>query len=101
MPEIKLELGKLMAQVEALQKQLGEIKKEVCTTKNQVDTVHSELLNFMSSVQTKNTCSQLHEKLSKDFVLRSEIAPLKSVIHIISLTTVSAICLAFIQLILK
>lgn len=101
MPEIKLELGKLMAQVETLQKQLGDIKKEICISKTQITDVHTELLNFMNTVQSKNTCQQIHEKLSKDYMLRSEIAPLKSIAGIISLTTISALCLAFIQLILK
>lgn len=101
MTELSLELGKLMAQVDALQKQLTDIKKEVCSTKNQIVGVHTELLNFMGTVQQKTACQSLHDRIGKDFILRTEITPIKSVLNIIALTTITAICVAFMNLILK
>ena len=100
-PHINLELGKLMATVEALQKQLVELKKDMQILNNQITKVHSELLNFMGNVQTKSACSFIHETLAKNFVQRSEIAPIKTLISAISITTVTAICVAILNLIFK
>lgn len=101
MPAFSLEIGKLMAQVDTLQKQLADIKKEVCCTKNQITSVHTELLNFMGTVQQKSACQTLHEKISKDFIARQEIAPVKFILNIIAATTVTAICVTIMNLILK
>lgn len=101
MTEVSLELGKLMAQVDALQKQLTDIKKDVCSTKNQITSVHTELINFMGTVQKKTACQNMHEKISKDFISRTEITPIKSILNVIALTTLTAICVAFMNLILK
>lgn len=101
MPPLSLELGKLMAQVETLQKQLSEIKNEVCALKKQITDVHAELLNFMGTVQPKSACQALHDKLHQNFIQRVEMAPFKSVLSVIALTTVTAICFAVLNLIFK
>lgn len=99
--EFSLEIGKLMAQVDILQNQLSDIKKEVCSTKNQIVSVHSELLNFMGKVQHKTACQTLHDKMNKDFISRSEITPIKSILNVIAVTTITAICVALMNLIIK
>ncbi len=101
MSDIQRELGKLMAFVEAQQKQLSEIKKEVSLTKSQITDVHTELLNFMALVQTKKTCSALHDRLNQNFIGRAELAPFKAVLNVVALTTATTICVAFLNLILK
>ena len=96
-----MEIGKLMAQVDTLQKQLLSIQKEISQTKNQITDVHTELLNFMATVQKKSACQSLHDKLAETYVAKSEIAPLKACAGMIALTTVTALIAAFFNLILK
>ena len=96
-----LELGKLMAQVGALQQQLTDIKKEVTQAKNQMMHVHTELLNFMGTVQSKTACQIIHDKMKADYVMRAEIAPMKAILGVIALTTTTAICMAVVELIFK
>ena len=100
-PHINLELGKLMATVEALQKQMVDLKKDMQGLNSQIGKVHTELLNFMGTVQTKSACALLHDSLAKTYIQRTEIAPLKALVSTISITTVTAICVAFLNLILK
>lgn len=101
MPTLIIEIGKLMGQVETLQKQLTDIKKDIAQSKKQIADVHEELLNFMGSVQHKNTCQAIHDRLTKEYVPRSELAPIKAIAGMIALTTVTAISAAFFNLILK
>ena len=101
MPTLTMEIGKLMAQVDTLQKQLVTIQKEISQTKNQIADVHTELLNFMATVQKKSVCQGIHDKLAELYVPRSEIAPLKACAGMIALTTITAIIAAFFNLILK
>ena len=101
MRDHQVELGKLMAQVETLQKQLADIKKDVSVSKKQITDLHDELINFMSQVQTKNVCQTLHDKLGKEFIPRVELAPIRAVLNVIVLTTATAICAAILNLILK
>jgi len=99
-PHINLELGKLMATVEALQKQLIELKKDMQELNHQITKVHTELLNFTGNVQTKSACNLIHNSLAKNYVQRSEIAPIKALLNAISITTATAICIAILNLIL-
>ncbi len=101
MPTLTMEIGKLMGQVDTLQKQLSEIKKDICQTKKQISDVHTELLNFMGTVQKKTACQAIHDRLVQDYMPRAEIAPLKSIAGMIALTTVTAIAAAIFNLILK
>lgn len=101
MATISIELGKLMALVDTLQKQLVDIKKEVCLAKTQITDVHTELINFMGTVQPKAACQALHESLRREFVPRVEIAPIKTIINVIVVSTAAAICAALLNLILK
>lgn len=96
-----LEIGKLMAQVDALQKQLTEIKKEVCSTKKQIVDVHTELINFMGNVQCKTDCQLLRDKINKEYMLKKELAPVRFVLNIMAASAITAICVAFMNLILK
>ena len=73
-PTLSMEIGKLMASVALLQQQLSEIKQ-------QVDT--------------------LNTNLKREFVLRSEIAPIKNLIGLIVATTGTALVMALLNLILK
>ena len=98
---ISLEIGRLMALADSQQKQLVEIKKQVSDLCTQISGVHTELLNFMGSVQNKSTCHAIHDKLQQEFVLRREIAPIRSLTGAIALTTVTAISIALLNLILK
>lgn len=101
MATLTMEIGKLMAQVDSLQKQLALIQKEISQTKNQIASVHTELLNFMGTVQEKTVCQAFRERLVKEYIPRSEIAPIKAFLGMIALTTVTAIGAAFFNLILK
>ncbi|MBR5130397.1 MAG: hypothetical protein IKV03_04150 [Alphaproteobacteria bacterium] len=101
MTQYTLEIGKLMAQVDTLQKQLTDIKKEVCSTKKQIVDVHTELINFMGTVQLKGNCRILYDKIGKDFISRQELAPIRNILNIMAATAVTAICVALMNLILK
>ena len=101
MRDHQVELGKLMARVETLQKQLADIKKDVSVSKKQITDLHDELVNFMAQVQTKNVCQILHDKLGKECIPRVELAPIRAVLNVVVLTTATAICAALLNLILK
>ena len=92
MATLTMEIGKLMALVDTLQKQLVDIKKEIGQTKNQIADVHSELLNFMTTVQKKTVCQNWQDKIARDYVPRAGM---------IALTTITALVAAFLNLILK
>ena len=96
-----LEIGRLMALDDSQQKQLAEIKKQVADLCHQITDVHTELLNFMGSVQNKVSCQEIHNQLRQEFVLRREIAPIRSLTGAIALTTATAICIALLNLIFK
>ena len=96
-----IEIGRLMALADSQQKQLAEIKKQVADLCNHITSVHTELLNFMGSVQNKSACQTIHDKLHQEFVMRREIAPIRSLISAIALTTATAISIALLNLILK
>lgn len=98
---ISLEIGRLMALADSQQKQLVEIKKQVSDLGTQISGVHTELLNFMGNVQNKSTCQEIHNQLRQEFVLRREIAPIRSLTGAIALTTATAISIALLNLILK
>ena len=55
----------------------------------------------MATVQKKSVCQAIHDKLAQNYVAKSEIAPLKAFVGMITLTTVTAIGAAFFNLILK
>ena len=101
MPTLTMEIGKLMAQVDTLKNQLVVIQKDIAQTKKQITDVHTELLNFMATVQQKSVCQAIHERLQTTFAARSEIAPLKAGAGMIVLTTVTALGAAVFNLILK
>ena len=73
-PTLSMEIGKLMASVTLLQQQLTEIKQ-------QVDTLYSNLKG--------------------EFILRSEIMPIKNLFGLIVATTGTALVMASLNLILK
>ncbi len=98
---LTMETGKLMATVSNLQNELGHIKKEMHTLNNQVMKVHDDLIGFMGTVQTKGSCEHIQRILKSDYVQRSELAPFKAILGAVSLTTVTAITVAILNLILK
>ncbi len=101
MPTLTMEIGKLMGQVDTLQKQLADIKKDITQTKTQIADIHTELLNFMGTVQQKTSCQAIQERLAKEYMSRTELAPIKAIAGMIALTTVTALSAAFFNLILK
>ena len=98
---LTIETGKLMATVANLQTELSCIKKEIHALSNHIMSVHDELVAFMGTVQTKTVCERIHQTLKSDYVQKSELAPFKAILGAISLTTVTAICVALLNLILK
>jgi len=98
---LTIETGKLMATVANLQTELACIKKEIHALSNQIMSVHDELVAFMGNVQTKTVCDRVHQALKSEYVQRAELAPFKTILGAISLTTVTAICVALLNLILK
>ena len=98
---LSIEIGRLMALADSQQKQLAEIKRQVSDLCNQITSVHTELLNFMGAVQQKKSCQEIHNQLRQEFVLRREIAPIRSLTGAIALTVATAICIALLNLILK
>ena len=101
LPNLTIEMGKLMATVAALQSQLNEIKKEVTSLNTHLLNVHNELSSFMANVQPKSVCQRLHEQLKSEYVTRAEIGPFKTLLGTICATTVTAISVALLNLILK
>ena len=98
---LTIETGKLMATVANLQTELACIKKEMHALNNHIMSVHDELVSFMNTVQTKSSCEKIHQVLKSDYVQRAELAPFKTILGAISITTVTAICVALFNLILK
>ena len=98
---LTIETGKLMATVANLQSELTGIKKEMRALNALVMNVHDELVSFMGRVQTKTSCERLHQSLKSDYVQRAELAPFKTILGAISATTVAAISVALLNLILK
>ena len=100
-PNLTIETGKLMATVANLQSDLASIKKEMRALNAHVMSVHDELVSFMGTVQTKACCDHIHQALKTDYVQRAELAPFKTILGAISATTVAAISVALLNLILK
>ena len=98
---LTIETGKLMATVANLQNELACIKKEMRSLNAHVLSVHDELVTFMGTVQNKTACERIHQALKSDYVQRAELAPVKTILGAISVTTVTAICVALLNLILK
>ena len=98
---LTIEIGKLMSSVHTLQESLSELKKEVDIWGQKIASVHDELIHFMGSVQNKNTCQILHDKIKSEFVLRQEIAPIKNLVGLIVAATGTALVVALLNLILK
>ena len=98
---LTMETGKLMATVANLQSELSSIKKEIRTLNNHVISVHDELVGFIGNVQTKTVCERIHQNLKTDYVQRAELAPFRTILGAISVTTITAICMAVMNIILK
>ncbi|MBQ4472395.1 MAG: hypothetical protein II942_04055 [Alphaproteobacteria bacterium] len=98
---LNIEMGKLMASVVNLQTEVCDIKNELHTLSKYVLSVHDELMNFIGRVQTKSVCERVHDQIKKDYVARSELAPVKTILGAISVTTATAICVALLNLIFK
>lgn len=98
---LTIETGKLMATVANLKDELLGIKKEMRTLNTHVMSVHDELVSFMGTVQNKTMCERIHQSLKTDYVQRAELAPFKTILGAISVTTVTAICVALLNMILK
>ncbi len=88
----ELEIGKLMAHFEALQQRLDDVRKGMEDTNQRLIKWHREFENFAGDIM---------EKMEKRFILRSEVAPLKAVLSVVAVATVSAICLTLSELIFK
>ena len=92
MTKFELEIGKLMAQFDSLQQRLDIVTKGMENTNRQLIKWQLDFEQFAGDIM---------EKMEKRFILRSEIAPIKSVLSVIAVATISAICLTLSELILK
>lgn len=84
MTQFDVEIGKLMAQFESVQQRIDELKKGMDNTNKQLQIWRKDFDCFTGEIM---------EKMEKRFVLRSELAPIKAVLSVIAVATVSAICL--------
>lgn len=92
MPTIQVEIGKLMAQFSGLSLQIEELKKGMENTNRQLMKLHGEFTSFSSKIG---------KEMEARFLTRSEIAPLKAVLSVVAVTTLSAICLTVTEMILN
>ena len=92
MTAFELEIGKLMAQFDSLQQRLDDVRKGMDNANKQLMKWHQEFENFAGDIM---------EKMEKRFILRSEIAPIKAMLSVIAVATVSAICLTLSELFFK
>ena len=90
MTRFELEIGKLMAQFDSLQQRLDIVTKAMDDTNKQIMKWRRDFEIFSSEIM---------EKMEKRFILRSEIAPIKSVLSVVAVATLSAICLTLSELI--
>lgn len=88
----ELEIGKLMAQFESLQHRLDDVRRGMENTNKQLEKWHQEFENFSGDIM---------EKMEKRFILRSEIAPIKAILSVVFVATLSAVCLTLSELIFK
>ena len=92
MTAFELEIGKLMAQFDSLQQRLDDVRKGMENTNKQLMKWHQEFEIFAGDIM---------EKMEKRFILRSEIAPIKAMLSIVAVATVSAIFLTLSELFFK
>lgn len=90
MTRFELEIGKLMAQFDSLQQRLDIVTKGMDDTNKQIMKWHHDFEKFTGEIM---------EKMEKRFILRSEIAPIKSVLSVVAVATLSAICLTLSELV--
>ena len=90
MTTFELEIGKLMAQFDSLQKRIDDVQKGMESTNRQLAKWHSDFSDFTGAIM---------DKIEQKFVLRSEIAPIKAVLSLVAAATLSAICLNLSELI--
>ena len=92
MTAFELEIGKLMAQFDSLQQRLDDVRRGMDNTNKQLAKWHDEFENFAGDIM---------EKMEKRFILRSEIAPVKTILSVVTVATISAICISLSQLFFK
>ncbi len=79
---IDIEFGKVIARLDAVQKDVSEMKK-------QIDFLHQQVVSLPNILEKEN---------EKRFITRIEIMPIKNALSMITLTTISAICMGLVQL---
>lgn len=89
MAEIKIEMGKLMAQFSSLNQAISELKKGMENTNKEVLKLHTELMGLSGSI---------FQKMEKTYIKRSELAPIKGLLSVAAVTLFSAICLSITEL---
>ena len=92
MTRFELEIGKLMAQFDALQQRLDTVSKGMDDTNKRLMSWHQDFENFTGEIM---------EKMEKRFILRSEIEPIKAILSVVAVTTLSAICLTLSEIFFK
>jgi|GEM_PF-2985757 len=90
MPQIQIEMGKLMAQFSALNHTLNILQDKMEKTTMKLDNLHHEFTSF-------SDCLIPH--MSRHFILRSELAPFKRLLSVVAVTLFSAICISLTELI--
>ena len=91
MAEIKIEMGKLMAQFSSLNASLQTLQNKMENTTSKLDNLHREFLSFTDT---------LLPQMTQHFIRRSELAPFKRLLSVVAVTLFSAICLSLTELIL-
>ena len=89
MTRFELEIGKLIAQFNSLQQQLDVVTKGMDNTNKQLMKLHANFENFSREIM---------EKMERKFILRSEMAPIKSILSVVAVAMISAICLTLSEL---
>ncbi len=77
-----IELGKLMARLDAVQQDIAEMK-------TQIDLLRQQIAILPANLQ---------KETEKRFISRAEWMPIKNMLSMVVLTTISAICMGVVQL---
>ena len=80
---LDMEIGKLMAGLAAVQKDVADLKNHMDLLRRQVAVLPAEF----------------QKEADKRFITRMEIMPIKNAVSMIILTTLSAICMGLVQLV--
>lgn len=79
---LDMEIGKLIARLDAVQQDISDMKTQIDLLRRQVAVLPADL----------------QKETEKRFMTRIEAAPIKNALSMMALTTLSAICIGLVQL---